>query len=488
MLRLTALELNRIPSQTLIVPVCEDGALHDDATLEALIEKAKSRREFSGKKDQRIVFHDPEEIAAERVLFCGLGPLSGIDLEVLRTFAGKAVRKCIAWNLADAVLSVPSGARLEMASASVIAAVEEGAFLGNHQVETYKQSEHASLRQIYLLADRQTVLRNRRLSPRVEAVCSATLLAREWVNLGPNDKRPRQLADRMATAAREAGLAVEVLEEKQLRAKGFGALLAVAAGSAGRPRLLCLSHQRGAAGNTTVLVGKGVTFDAGGLNLKPTGSIETMKCDMAGAAAVAAALIAAARLDLKMNLVGIVPLVENMPSGEAFRPGDIITAFSGKTVEIGNTDAEGRLILADAMAYAIETYAPDLLIDLATLTGACVVALGEKIAGLFTRDHDLAKALLAAGRETHERCWRLPLPADYQELLKSDFADLNNVGPGRWGGAITAALFLSEFVGPTRWVHVDIAGPAYSKKESAYCPPGGTGFGVRLMVELLRGL
>jgi leucyl aminopeptidase len=211
-----------------------------------------------------------------------------------------------------------------------------------------------------------------------------------------------------------------------------------------------------------------------------------MKADMSGAAAVAATMTAVAQLAPKHRVVGIMPLVENMPSGSATRPGDIVTAFSGKTIEIGNTDAEGRLILADAMAYAIGKYKPDAVIDLATLTGACVVALGEKIAGVFSLDDKLAGAIVAAGEVCHERCWRLPMPEDYRELLKSQFADVGNVSGSRYGGAITAALFLSEFVGDTPWAHIDIAGPAYTTKASDYCGYGGTGFGVRLLCRLIR--
>ncbi len=235
-------------------------------------------------------------------------------------------------------------------------------------------------------------------------------------------------------------------------------------------------------------MGKGVTFDSGGLNIKTGNSMAAMKSDMSGAAAVAATLITAAKIKPKLNIIGIIPIVENMPSGKATRPGDIIRSFAGKTIEIGNTDAEGRLILIDAMSYVIKKYKPHFLIDMATLTGACVVALGEKIAGVFSNDEDLAASIIAAGERTHERCWRMPLPEDYKELLKSDFADTNNIGSTRWGGAIVAALFLSEFTADTPWAHIDIAGPAYSTKENAYCGAGGTGFGVRLLAELFDKL
>ena len=216
--------------------------------------------------------------------------------------------------------------------------------------------------------------------------------------------------------------------------------------------------------------------------------MDDMKMDMSGGAAVAATLITIAKLKPRINVIGVVPIVENMPSGSASRPGDIIKSYSGKSIEIGNTDAEGRLILVDAMAYVSRKYKPQTLIDLATLTGACVVALGEKIAGVFSEDDNLAEAIVASGKKTHERCWRMPLPQDYKEQLKSDFADISNMGSTRWGGAITAALFLSEFVKDTRWAHIDIAGPAYVKKGNAYCAAGGTGFGVRLLCNLINKL
>ena len=268
----------------------------------------------------------------------------------------------------------------------------------------------------------------------------------------------------------------------------MGALLAVAAGSENRPALVIVDYKPTKPRKTIALVGKGVTFDSGGYNLKPSGSLDGMKADMAGAAAVAAAMIAIARLRPKHRVVAARPMVEHLVSGAAVRPGDIVRAYNGKTIEIGNTDAEGRLILADAMAYVADAYRPDWIIDMATLTGACLVALGEKIAGVFSPQDRLAEAIIDAGKATHERCWRLPLPEDYREKLKSKFADLRNIGDNRWGGAIAAALFLSEFVGDTPWAHIDIAGPAYSRKADDYCGPGGTGFGVRLLCDLLGRL
>jgi leucyl aminopeptidase len=288
--------------------------------------------------------------------------------------------------------------------------------------------------------------------------------------------------------AKKQNLKVSVLGEKELKQKNFNALLAVAQGSQSKPGLVVLEHNPKGTKKTVALVGKGVTFDSGGINLKSSGGLEDMKMDMSGAAAVAATLITASKLKLKTKIIGVIPIVENMPSGSAARPGDVVKSYDGKSVEIGNTDAEGRLILIDAISYAIKKYKPDTLIDMATLTGACVVALGEKIAGVFSSDDDLASSIVKSGEKTHERCWHMPLPDDYKELIKSDIADIKNIGSSRWGGAITAALFLSEFVKDTPWAHIDIAGPAFTKKATDYCGSGGTGFGVRLLCELLEGM
>jgi len=290
------------------------------------------------------------------------------------------------------------------------------------------------------------------------------------------------------TEAKRHGLAAEVLDKAALRRNGFGAMLAVAAGSNSPPCLVMLSHRPRNAKKTVAIDGKGVTFDAGGLNLKTGRSMAEMKIDMAGAAAAVGAVVAAARLKLPLAVVAALPLVENMPSGKACRPGDIVTAANGKTIEIGNTDAEGRLILADAMAHVIAHCQPETLIDLATLTGSCVVALGEKIAGLFTGNEELAATILDAAQRTGERCWRLPMPEDYKELLKSEVADISNVGQDRWAGAIVGALFLAHFAAGTRWAHIDIAGPVWHKKGTAYSGAGATGFGVRLMVAVLSRL
>lgn len=489
MLEFNTADVNALDVEALIIPVCQDGTLYTHRMLNALVKKALQKPEFDGQRDQQVTFPDPGELAAGRVVFMGLGKRSQADTEVLRQMCGQAVKAGIKKKLGTVCFAVPTPKKLGLAAPDLLAAMCEGAYLGNHRFDVYKQEKKCvPLKTIQLWVAAGTARRYARLPARVASLCAGTLQAREWVSMPPNDKRPEQFAEAIVRQAQQQKLEVTVLTQAELAAEKFGALLAVAAGSQRSAHLVALKYRSRAARRTLVLVGKGVTFDSGGINLKPTASLEDMKMDMSGAAAVAATLLTIARLKPKINVVGVMPIVENMPSGDASRPGDIVRSFAGKSIEIGNTDAEGRLILVDAMAWALKAHKPDFLIDVATLTGACVVALGEKIAGLFSPDDELADTILRAATRTHERCWRLPLPDDYRELLKSDFADLNNISRSRWGGAVTAALFLSEFVAGTRWAHLDIAGPAYVKKEQPYCTPGGTGFGVRLLCDVIQNL
>ena len=486
MLKLTSLDLKKNKVETLAIPVCEDKTIHADTALNAVIKKAKQLKEFSGKKDQALTLYDPAGIKVKRVMLVGLGKHKKIDLEILRNTAGNTVKNCIKKEFEHLWLALPDLEKIKLDKQSALEAMLEGALLANHEFNKYKgDKKKKTLKKIHFIAAPATVKKFSRLPSRTAAVCRSTLLARDWISTPSNDKTPEKLARAMISLARKAGLKTQILKESQLKQQKFGAMLSVSAGSQSKPSLLILEHRPRGAKKTIALIGKGVTFDSGGLNIKTGGSMSDMKSDMSGAAAVAATMIALAALKPKLNVIGAIPLVENMPSGKATRPGDIVRSYAGKTIEIGNTDAEGRLILIDAMAYVAKKYKPQTMIDLATLTGACVVALGEKIAAVFSNDDNLAASLVASGEKTHERCWHMPLPDDYKELLKSDFADMNNISSTRWGGAITAALFLSEFAGDTNWAHIDIAGPAYSKKGGAYCGPGGTGFGVRLLCDFI---
>jgi len=486
MLQLSTIDPVKSKLKALAIPVAEDKNLHRDRKVNALVKKIKEFKEFKGAKDDTITYYEPHGFNSQRVIFIGVGKADEIDLDRLRVMGGRMVKKAMDLDLVEIAILVPSIKNLRLNPEDTLAAIGEGARLANHRFDKYKKPKHPPLKRIKLVLGTTAKPRYRSLITRVDTICEGTIQARNWVNTPANDKTPAVFAGSIKKLAQKAGLRIDIRDERWLKKEGFNTMLAVAQGSQNRPRLVVLRHQPKGAKQTVALIGKGVTFDAGGINLKPTGSIETMKCDMSGAAAVAATLITAARLKLNTNLVGVIPIVENMPSGTAIRPGDIIKSWAGKTVEIGNTDAEGRLILIDAMAWAIDTFAPKVTIDMATLTGACVVALGEKIAGVFSSDDQLADAIIHAGNYTHERCWRMPLPDDYKEQLKSEVADTGNIGTTRWGGAITAALFLSEFVKDTRWAHIDIAGPAFLKKGNAYGEAGATGFGVRLIYRLLE--
>jgi leucyl aminopeptidase len=489
MLKFTTMSLKQSPIDTLAVPICQDAQIHSDPAIFESIAQVMALEEFEGEKGQLVTLYNLAGSRIRRCIFIGLGKRIDINAEGLRIFAGQSVKAAHKVKGDKLVLAMPDPEALGLEPSRLIIALFEGACLANHAFEKYKEKpKQTLLKQIELWAPTVSTKRYRALPTNVATVCQGTLTAREWINTPSNDKPPEKLAKIFLGAGKKAGLNVSVLHQAQLQRQKFGALLAVAAGSANPPCLVEMALTPPKAKQTVVLVGKGVTFDSGGISLKPAANMDAMKADMSGAACVAATLVALAKLHSPHRVVGLMPLVENMPSGQATRPGDVVTSYAGKTVEIGNTDAEGRLILIDAMAYAIQKYKPDVVIDLATLTGACVVALGEKIAGVFSKDDSLAQAILDAAEATQERCWRLPLPADYLELLKSDVADINNMSSTRYGGAITAALFLSEFVGDTRWAHIDIAGPAFAKKAGDYCGPGGVGFGVRLLCDLIQRL
>ncbi len=319
-----------------------------------------------------------------------------------------------------------------------------------------------------------------------EIIGQAISLARDLANTPPSQKCPARLAEEIRTMASDAGISAQVWDETRIRQERFGGLLGVASGSENPPAFVILDYRRGGDAPTLALVGKGVTFDSGGLSLKPSASMEDMKSDMTGAAVVAATMQAVARLGLPVNVTGYLALTENMTGGKAMKLGDVLTMRNGKTVEVLNTDAEGRLILADALSFAAESR-PARIVDLATLTGACMVALGPKVAGLFSNNEELSQALQSACRSSGERVWRLPLDDDYKEQLKSHVADLKNVG-GKWGGAITAAKFLEQFVDGKAWCHLDIAGPSWSDSENAARDAGATGCFVRTLVTLIQEL
>jgi leucyl aminopeptidase len=450
--------------------------------------------DFEGKRGQTLLVHPAEGLPARRLLLIGLGDAAKASAELVRDVAALAVRDAQGRRAARVALLVPNLRGLR--PAAVAQALAEGAVLGSYRFDRYrtKKRDDAKVDALVLLVERAGELRAARGAAATGALLAEHQnFARDLSNEPPNALPPAALAREAEKAARAAGVSVRVLAPAELKKRGFGALLAVAQGSANEPRLIVLEHgaraKRGARARkrpTVCLVGKGVCFDSGGLSLKPSTSMVTMKHDMSGGAAVIAAVCAAARLRLPLHVVGVVGAVENMPSGTAYRPDDILTSLSGQTIEISNTDAEGRLVLADALHFANTEYRPDAIVDLATLTGACSVALGKWAAAVLGNHERLAERMLAAGEATGERYWRLPLWDVHREFMRGQVADLKQTG-GRDGGTITASAFLASFVGETPWIHLDIAPVANTEKGSALQPAGATGFGVRSLLELLRG-
>jgi leucyl aminopeptidase len=422
-------------------------------------------------------------VSASTILVAGLGPRGRAGLDQLRqavaAASGAAQRlEHVAVSLHDALPDERIGAAAQ--------AVAEGLLLGSYRFGTYRSEaspqrlERASL---HVSGDADAV---REAVAVAEVAAGAALLARDLVNTPPQDKRPPELAERVVAELEGTGVEVRVLDEDELREGGYGGLLGVGQGSSAPPRLVELRWEPRDASRHVALVGKGITFDTGGISLKPSASMETMKLDMAGAAAVAATVKAAAQLELPVRVTGLLALAENMPSGTATRVSDVLTIRGGTTVEVINTDAEGRLVLADALVHASELE-PDAIVDLATLTGAATVALGDRIGAIMADDDGLADALLAAGEGAGEPLWRLPLATEqYAEELKGDIADLKNAG---WKGAgtVRAGLFLHEFVGDDiPWAHLDIAGVAWTESARGYLTKGGTGVPVRTLLSWLR--
>ena len=368
-------------------------------------------------------------------------------------------------------------------------AVAEGALLGSYRyapISSNPEEQSDGVSSVAVLHPDRGRLGD--LASDARIVAQAVAIAREWVNIPANLLYPESFADQVRQLVRNTRVGIEVLDEAALAREAYGGLLAVGGGSARPPRLVRLTYRPRGATFHLVLVGKGITFDSGGLNLKPLEGMYTMKCDMAGAAAVFAATWAIAQLGLKIKVTTYGALAENLPSATAYRPSDVLTMYGGKTVENGNSDAEGRLVMADALARSAADH-PDLVVDVATLTGACMIALGERTTGLMSNDEETADRVLDAAEAAGEDLWQLPIPKEIRGKLDSKVADIRSVGGDRWGGALVAAAFLREFVPEnTPWAHLDIAGPSFGDKEYGYVAPGGTGVGVRTLIALARSL
>jgi leucyl aminopeptidase len=462
-----------------------------DRSSDGLLGEVMKSGDFTGKHAQVSVIYTRGALPVRRVLLLGLGKKKELDLERLRKAFSKAARTARELGLAEFAicrLDEPDGARsLE----DLTEAAVEGALLGLYRFTKYKTPDEDSGRDIkgfiILAANEGEARRMKSAADRAAIISKAVYFARDLVSTPSNEMTPSDMARRAKEAVVSRKVRLSVFDNRKMEKLGMSALLSVARGSKEPARFIILEYGGGrSAEKPYVIVGKGITFDSGGISLKPPDKMEEMKADMSGGAAVLAVIKAAAELGLPLNLVGLIPATENLPGGRAYKPGDVLRSMSGKTIEVISTDAEGRLILADALTYAAR-FKPKAIIDVATLTGACIIALGDDVIGMMGTDDALKHGLQRAASETGEKLWELPIWDDYAELIKSDVADMKNTG-GRAGGAITAAVFLSKFVGDTPWVHLDIAGPAWLGKEKAYIPRGASAVGVRLLVRFLRDL
>ena len=464
-----------------------EGPIQDvDLEWKGFISTLMKQGDFKGELYQCRLFHTHGALPAQRVLLTGLGKKGEFDLEKWRGASSKAGQFIRDSGMKQFTFPIKkfSGLPEEELTESFVT----GFLLGVYQFNKFKTLERDKIKEIEkVIILGETAEEMKLLGDGVRTgkiISESVYMARDLVNGPSNQVTPTVLAEKAHQIAKDHGMKIQVFDVNQAEAMGMGAFVAVAKGSQEPGKFIILEYNQGKGLDTIALVGKGITFDSGGISIKPSENMDRMKDDMSGAAAVLAIMQAASKLQVPLHLIGIMPATENLPSGKAYKPGDVLKTLSGQTVEVISTDAEGRLILSDALAYSLR-YQPKVIIDLATLTGACVVALGDYVIGLFSNDETLLKRVEGASGKTGEKVWRLPLWDEYFEYLKSDVADFRNVGT-RSAGAIIGGIFLSKFVEKTPWVHLDIAGPAYIEKGKPYTPKGGTGVGVRLLVQLLR--
>jgi len=480
--------------EVLVLTHCEGEALakQDAAPLDRALGGALSKlvqsKEFEGKANEVLLFHTQGKVPTKRLVLVGLGKKNEVTIETIRQAMGTVVKRVRQTKVESFSVALPTAMPGRMSWVEVAQAMVEGAILGSYRFTVYRSeaSSEQDIAGMSILIPKKDQLRQVTEGVRRGvATAEATVFVRDLCNHPSNVLTPTRVADEAKTIAKAEGITIKILEQKEMERLGMGALLGVARGSQEPPKFIILEYNGAKKKDErpVVLVGKTITFDTGGISLKPAENMEHMKADMTGGAEVLASIRAAARLKLPLRLISILPVAENMPGGRAMKPGDIVKTLSGKTVEVQNTDAEGRLILADGLAYAMR-YKPATLIDIATLTGACVVALGQFAIGMFGTDRALKEQVRKAGQTAGERVWEMPLWEEYFEQLKSDVADMRNIG-GRGGGMITAALFLSKFVGDCPWVHLDIASTDWSERERAYVPKGPTAIGTRLLVQYL---
>ena len=477
------------PSGVLVVGAWEDRVLTgpaqqvDEATGGAVTRAVAAAPRFHGKKNELLAIVGPANISVSRIVVAGLGKPDAADARLLQDLGGNLVANLNGAGESEAMIAIDLGNGAALKPAEAAAQLAFGAELRAYRFDKYrtkqKLEQKSSLTSLTVTCD--TPAKAEKAHRALGATAEAVAFTRDLVSEPPNTLYPETLAEQ-AASLRSLGLSVEVFDEDKLRDIGMGALLGVAQGSVRPARVVVMEHRGGPTGSPPVaFLGKGVTFDTGGISIKPAAGMGDMKWDMAGAGVVIGLMRLFAARQAKVNAVGIVGLVENMPSGSAQRPGDIVTSLSGQTIEVLNTDAEGRLVLADVLWYCQDRFKPKLMVDLATLTGAVVVALGTEYAGLFANNEELAQRLIAAGNAVGEKLWRLPLAEGYDRSIDSDAADVKNIASDRGAGSTIGGQFLQRFVNNVPWAHLDIAGVAWSKKDAPTVPKGATAFGVRLL-------
>jgi leucyl aminopeptidase len=478
------------PIRGLMVVFCDEALKFGAATEKALgkaaetVKRAAAANQFKGKSGATLDILAPEGIKVERLIVVGAGKVSALKEKDFLKFGGVAAGKLnAATNNVTVIAELPDGAMKAEQAAAIASGIRLRAYKFDRYKTKKKDGENESVRADVSIATGDVTAARKAFAPD-GSIVEGVVIARDLVNEPPNVLYPEEFA-RRASQLRKIGVDVEVLDVKAMTKLGMGALLGVAQGSARPGRVVIMRWNGGKKSEQPVaFVGKGVCFDTGGISIKPAGSMEDMKGDMGGAACVVGLMHALAARKAKVNAVGAIGLVENMPDGNAQRPGDIVKSMSGQTIEIINTDAEGRLVLADVLWYVAKKFKPKFMVDLATLTGAIMVALGTEHAGLFSNNDELADRLIKVGQETGERVWRMPLGPEYDKLIDSQFADVKNTG-GRHGGSITAAQFLQRFVDGTPWAHLDIAGTAMGAPKTDINQSWGSGYGVRLLERLV---
>lgn len=447
----------------------------------------QSLKDINGEFDKIAIIPSNNLVPARRILIAGIGKKEKITNDTIRFISGKIAQKANELKLKEFSIISPPDSIIEPISAS--SQIVEGCKMSLYKFEKYKSKKETLTTDLTIFVSKSDkILKSVKES---EIISDGVIFAKSISNLPPNECTPSTLASFAKTISKENKMKCMVFSKNELKQKGFGGITAVGQGSKNEPKMIVLEYNGKKNERPIVLVGKAVTFDTGGISIKPGEKMDEMKFDKCGGCTVLGIMKTVSKLKLPVNVVGIIPSVENMPGGESYRPGDIIKLYNGKTAEILNTDAEGRLILADALAFGEKQYSPKAIIDFATLTGACIIALGTNVAAIVSNNEKLKKEISESSRRTTEEVWELPLNDDYMDMIKSDVADMKNVGIGRAAGTITAAAFLKNAVKETPWLHVDIAGVAWTQvgtKSKPYNPKGATGFGVRLILDYLQHL